>query len=159
MTFSPEQKEQILTMYCMDGRATNDISKALGVSRWSIETFLNKHNIIQRRRELRREDREQSIRQLFAENKSVADIAKELDLEESTVRKYLSDYGLRYQHEDLDAEKTVLITYLRAGLTIEQIADKMKCSRSGVRYKINRVGINAASERAIGKNRRNTKND
>lgn len=147
MKFSPEQKEQILYMYCMEGLTTSKIAKVLNVSRWSVDTFLNKHNIIQRRKELRREEREQSIRQLFAENKSVSEMADILGLGESTIRKYLADYGLKYQHDDLNTERNALIAYLRAGLTIEEIAEKLNCSRSGVRYKINRAGINAASER------------
>lgn len=146
MTFSPEQKEQILYMYCMEGLTTTAIAKTIGVSRWSVDTFLNKHNIIQRRRELRREEREQSIRQLFAENKSISEMADILGLGESTVRKYLNDYDLKY-NEKLAHEKNVLISYLRAGLTIEEIAEELNCSRSGVRYKINRAGIDAAYER------------
>ena len=147
MTFSPEQKEQILYMYCMDGLTTRDISKALGVSSWSIETFLHKHNIIQRRRELRREDRENTIRKLYDEDKSVEEIAEILDLAESTVRRYLTELGLKYQNKGLDAEREMLVTYLRGGLTIEEISNRMNCSKNTVLYRIRRVGINAAEER------------
>ena len=69
--------------------------------------------------------REKEVLTLLVNNKSTKEIAEILDLAESTVRRYLTELGLKYQNKGLDAEREMLITYLRGGLTIEEISNRM----------------------------------
>lgn len=147
MNFTPKQKEDILFLYCIEGVSAPNIAKKLELSRWSVETFLNKHNIIKRRAELRKEAREVALKEMAAKGYTISEMAKELDLAEITIRKGLKEYGIDPKKIMLDKEKELLISYLRAGLTINDIAKKMNVSPGGVQCKIRRAGIDAIAER------------
>ena len=151
MDLTAEQKREILYLYCVRELPTPDVARLVNLSRWSVEAFLKKHNIINRRREIRQEEREHYLRDCVENGMSIADIATTLDVEPSGIYHDMKKYNIPYKEKTAEHEKADLIAMLREGLSNADIAQRLNISVSGVKYRINKYHIDSAAERAYGK--------
>lgn len=151
MTLTPKEKKEILYLYCVRELPTDEVAKIIKVSRWSIEAFLRKNDIINRRREIRQEEREQYLRECVENGMSIAEIATSLEMEPSGIYHDMKKYNIPYKEKAAEHEKADLIAMLREGLSNADIAQRLNISVSGVKYRINKYHIDSAAERAYGK--------
>ena len=151
MNLTPNQKNEILYLYCIRELPTDEIAKIVKLSRWSVEAFLKKHNIVNRRREIRQEEREQYLRACVENGMSIAEIAASLEMEPSGIYHDMKKYNIPYKEKAAESGKADLIAMLHEGLSNADIAQRLNISVSGVKYRINKYHIDSAAERAYGK--------
>ena len=139
------QADRLRTLYVEEDLTTVEVGEKLGCSRKTVENWLKTHDI-EKDMPWKDEDRLRSLRR---QGMSESDIADELDCSQGTVHNWLQEFGIdtsrilteRPWHD----EETLYHLYVESGLTMEEVASKLDCSRQTIEEWIHHHDIETRS--------------